>query len=298
MPLTRLSFGTARLGEAAGAARHGSAGRYATHLLQAAYDLGISALDTAPEHGGAEQAIGAFLADYGLHEEIAIATKLPSLTAVETRHLDRHVDECLIASLRRLRAEVVDAYLVRDTSDLVRHGQALVDALSRQVRKGRAMSIGVVARGPEDLPVVAGFGELGIVQHPFNLLDRRLLEDDWPRRLAAAGTRLQLASPLLEGLIVLSPEALPAARAALRPALAELCEILGEFGLSPLDAALAFALSIDPDSIVVSAATREQLAALVGSVDRTLPVELYAALAHRLTDLPAEVVDPRAWPGA
>ena len=308
MPLNRLSFGTARLGspgsktaagakgsgaKGAGAKSHGAADVHAAHLLQAAYELGIRAIDTGPDDEGAEQYVGAFLSEHDLHEEIAVATKLPALATAETGRIEQRVEECLVASLRHLRSEVVDSCLIHDVGDLTRHGQALVDALSRQIEKGRVLAIGLVAGAPADLAVLEDYPELGIVQHPFNLFDRRLLEAGWLGRLAASGVRLQLTRPLFDGLIGTAPDGLASGREPARAVLIELEDILAEFGLEALDAALPFVFSVDPDAVVVTADTREQLERLAASLERALPVELQAAIAHRLTDTPAEVVDGR-----
>lgn len=296
MPPTRLCLGTAQLGNPVSGGKAGSGDVHAMHLLQAAYELGIGAFDTEPAPNGSERKVGAFLVEHGLHEEIAVAIKLPSLAAAETARIAQRVEECVIASLRRLCCEVVDTCLIRAASDLERHGEALVDALMRQVDKGRLLALGLVADAPRELGAVETHPDITVVQHPFSLLDRRLLEGSWPTRLAARGVRLQLTRPLCGGLIGTPPAALDPARATARDALVELDRILVEFGLAALDAALPFALSIDPDSVVVTADTRERLERLNASQD-VLPIEFLAAVEHRLgVAVPGEIVDGRPEP--
>jgi aryl-alcohol dehydrogenase-like predicted oxidoreductase len=270
--------------------------RHAMSMLHAAYDLGISALDTAPDYGNAEQRVGAFLRDHNLHEEVAICTKLPALAAVETRRIAQYVEDALTASLRRLCADVVDTYLVHDVADITRHGEALIAALCQQRDKGRALSIGACVSSPEELAVLEEYPELGVVEHPFSLLDRRLLDGGWPERLTSSGTRLQVRSALLEGLLALPPEKIPAALADARPALTALREVLGRFALSPVSAALPYALAIDPDSVIVAADTLEQLEAFVKSASMPLPEALFAAIDEECPEAPATVIDPRRWP--
>lgn len=283
MPVTRLSLGTAQLGLAQSSDRHSSS------MLHAAYDLGIVSFDTAPEFGSAEQRIGTFLRDQNLQEEVAICTRLPSLAAADTARIEQEVEDHLTASLRRLRSDIVDTYLVHDAADVRRHGQALVDVLAHQRHKGRVLGVGVCVADPAELALPEEYPELGVVQHPFSLLDRRLLTGGWSERLAAGGTRLHLRGAMLQGLLAMAPNDVPAARAAARPSLGKLIAILARFGLTPAEAALPFALSIDPDCVIVTADTIGELETLTESARRELSDELLAALD---SELPLEYVLP------
>lgn len=295
MPVTRLSFGTAQLGMAHGTASAALASdKHASSMLHSAYELGIPSFDTSPDYGLAEQRIGGFLRDQNLHEEVAICTKLPSLAAVDQRRVEQQVEDHLTASLRRLRSDVVDTCLVHDIADLRRHGQALVDALVHQRDKGRVLAIGVAVDDPADLALLEEYPEVGVVQHPFSLLDRRLAAQGWPERLAAGGTRLHVTDALFGGLLAAPAPEIPEPLAAARPVLDALRSLLARFDLRPLDAALPFALSIDPHSVVVAADTIPELETLVASASGVLPAELYAAIECELPDLPADSAAARS----
>lgn len=294
MPVTRLSFGTAQLGMAQATASGALASEtHASSMLHAAYELGISSFDTSPDYGHAEQRIGTFLRDQNLHEEIAICTTLPSLAAVDPRRIEQQVEDHLTASLRRLRSDVIDAYLVHRISDLARHGQALVDALAHQRDKGRVLAIGAVVDDPAELALLEEYPELGVVQHPFSLLDRRLSTNGWLERLAVGGTRLNVSDALFQGLLGLPSPDVSGPFAAVRPMLDELRRLLERFGLSPVDAALPFALSIDPDSVVVVADAIPELEAFVTSASAVLPDELHALIERELPDFPAGIAAAR-----
>jgi aryl-alcohol dehydrogenase-like predicted oxidoreductase len=300
MSIGRLSLGTAQLGMPYGIANQGAAlsDGQATGVLQAAVDLGISCLDTAPDYGVAEQRIGAFLAEHDLFDEISICTKLPSLGQMDTLRAAQQVEERLTGSLRRLRSECIDSYLIHDLEDLRRHGDALVSALVEQRDKGRVVDIGVSVHAPEDTKIVEEYPELNVVQHPFNLLDRRLLGGDWPNWLAARGTKLQVRSVLLQGLLALEPDGIPAAMPEARAAVERLRRILESFDADAPAVAVAFALALDPDRVVIAADSATQLEELVAAADNELPDGLREALDNELDDLPPSVIDPRTWPSA
>jgi aryl-alcohol dehydrogenase-like predicted oxidoreductase len=297
MMASLLTLGTAQLGMRYGVAgnRHEPTELHAANMLHAAYELGITSFDTAPCYGGAEARIGRFLRGQGLHAEVTLCTKLPSLAGADPAHVEQYVDDAITSSLRRLRTDMIDIYLLHDAADLVRHGRALVDALARQRAKGRTRTVGVSAYRPDELTWVEAYPELGVVQHPFNLLDRRLLGDGCLPRLAASGTRLQVRSVLLQGLLAMPLETIPSAVAGARDAVRTLTAVLARFGLNAAEAAVPFALSANPGSVVVGAETTAQLEAFVTSTATRLPDELLDALASELAEVPANVIDPRTW---
>jgi aryl-alcohol dehydrogenase-like predicted oxidoreductase len=298
MSIGRLSLGTAHFGMPYGVASPGAAlsERQVTGVLQAAVDLGISCLDTSPDYGVAEQRIGAFLYEHDLADEIAICTKLPALGPVASTRVAHLVEERLTGSLRRLRTEAVDGYVIDDIEDLRLHGQALVDALGEQGLRGRVLDIGVSVYEPAELELLESYPELNVVQHPCNLLDRRLLDDDWPDRLSKRGCKLQLRSVLLQGLLAMPADSIPKPLAHAREAVANLQTVLAAHGWSAPTAAIAFACDIDADRVIIAANSSAQVEQLAAAAERVLPAELLAELQAKLGTLPNEVIDPRRWP--
>ncbi|HSG65106.1 MAG TPA: hypothetical protein VLD39_08895, partial [Gammaproteobacteria bacterium] len=135
-------------------------------------------------------------------------------------------------------------------------------------------------------------------QHPFNLLDRRLLGGDGLSQLRSTGTKLQIRSVLLQGLLGMDPDAVPESMPEARAAMAALRRLLGELGLPAPQAAVAYALSLDADRVIVAADSAEQLEELLGAADLELPDDLDDGLDAALGELPQAVLDPRAWPRA
>lgn len=298
MSIGRLSLGTAHLGMPYGIVNRGAAlsEHQVTSILQAAVDLGISCFDTSPDYGVAEQRIGAFLYEHDLVDEIAICSKLPSLGNVEASRVAPLVEERLTGTLRRLRAEGVDGYVIDDLEDLRLHDQALVDALVDQRDRGRVLDIGVSVYSPDELELLEAHPDLNVVQHPCSLLDRRLLECDWPDRLAGRGCKLQLRTVLLQGLLAMPVESIPERLAEARAAVAALQAILVDHGWSPPTAAIAFACGLDADRIIIAANSAGQLEQLAAATESHFPAELLAEIEAGLGTLPAEVIDPRCWP--
>lgn len=294
----RLSLGTAQLGMPYGISGEGrslSQGEV-TSILQTAVDLGITAIDTAPGYGVAEQRIGHFLSEHDLVADISVCTKLPAIGAAEPSRLEHIVEERVMASLQRLRCDCIDGYLIHDIADLHAYGDRLVDALVRQREKGRILDLGLSVYAPEDLETLADYPALNVVQHPFNLLDRRLLDGDGLTQLRSAGTKLQLRSVLLQGLLAMAPETVPESMGEARAAVTVLRALLAELELPLPQAAVAYVLSLDADRVIVAAESADQLGELLTAVDLALPSELDDLLDGALDGLSAAVIDPRSWP--
>ena len=100
-----------------------------------------------------------------------------------------------------------------------------------------------------------------------------------------------------EDLLAMDPESIPDSMPAARAAVETVAEILGELGLAVPGAAVAFALSLDPDRVIVAANSAVQLEELTAAAGLSLPASLSDSLADRLGVLPAEVIDPRTWSG-
>ncbi|HEX4419165.1 MAG TPA: aldo/keto reductase [Kofleriaceae bacterium] len=156
----------------------------AAALLDRARDAGINLLDTADAYGGgrSETYLGNWLAARGpaVRDQLVITSKVynpvgpgPNQRGLSRLHVQRQID----ASLRRLRTDRIDLYLIHEPDP----DTAIEDtlrALDDAVRAGKLVYVGAsnieawrlaVARGVSDLHRLARFE---VVQNSYSLLDR------------------------------------------------------------------------------------------------------------------------------
>jgi len=76
--------------------------------------------------------------------------------------------------------------------------------------QGLVCRSGVSIYDPAELDILEGRFALGIVQAPFNVLDRRLETSGWLLRLKARDTEIHTRSSFLQGLLLLPPARRPA----------------------------------------------------------------------------------------
>ncbi len=290
----RLTLGTAQLGPSYGIAN--AVGRLddraVGRLLDAAWESGISTLDTARSYGDAEERIGSWCRRTG-HRPILVS-KFPPLddgggagTAVR-RHFE--------ASCEALGTARIDGYLAHRSSDILRPGVAAT--LAGLVDDGRLGAFGVSIYEPEELEDAFSVPGLGLVQAPVNLLDRRLERSGWLRRCVERGIFVFARSVFLQGLFFLPPDDLPPFLAPARTALSRLAGVAAEAGCDIATLALA-AVRDTPGigSVVIGVDSVPQLAAnLAGMRTPALSADVLSALRDLGRGLPRSVIDPRRWP--
>ncbi len=304
-PLAQGPFvlGTVQLGVTYGAANRTGMPDESTanEVLAAAAAAGVTHLDTARAYGESERRVGAAL-QRGLSEHLRVVTKVRPLDDVPADAPYGWGHEAVLASaqtsLRLLGTGSVDALLLHRAADWQRPG--VQDALVELRDAGHAELVGASLSSPAELLTLLDDREVGYVQLPFNLLDRRWLADDVT---AAIGARpdvvVTVRSAYLQGLLV-TPDARWPANAGLDQAqltglVASLVDELGRE--SAADLCLAWVLGHPwVTSVVVGAETAEQVRESA-RLTRNPPLSP-EEIAHVADVLPAggdDLVDPSRW---
>ncbi|MCA1984216.1 aldo/keto reductase [Nocardioides nematodiphilus] len=271
-------------------------------VLQAAAASGVSHVDTARVYGESEARVGGALRR-GLSEQLGVVTKLRPLDEVPTDAdpgWGRAAAEASIAeSLRALDLDGVDALLVHRAADWSRPG--VRDALVEARRAGRARRIGISLSAPDELLAVLGDPELGYVQLPFNLLDRRWLAPAVQDGLAARPDLLiTVRSAYLQGLLTGGAQARWPANAGVD--VAETMRIVDELVValgrsSRADLALAYVLGHRwVSSVVVGAETPAQVRDTADLARREpLRPDEQELVRTRLPEPSIDLLDPSRW---
>jgi aryl-alcohol dehydrogenase-like predicted oxidoreductase len=163
----------------------------AFRLLDAAWDMGVTAIDTADAYGGgrSEEWIGAWLRTKGsaVRDRIAITTKTfnPMSEGADRGLARRRIERQIETSLERLGVERVAAYLAHDFDPNVPQEETLT-AFDAILREGKAGTIGVSNFTAEqlaealELSALEGLARYEVVQNSFSLLDQADRETVFP----------------------------------------------------------------------------------------------------------------------
>jgi aryl-alcohol dehydrogenase-like predicted oxidoreductase len=244
-------------------------------ILAVARDAGVSALDTAPGYGDAEERVGQFGGGF------AVQTKVSAAGGDAAR-----IRASVTASLSRLGRDRVARVLVHDWT--------LLDASSRTAVAGTLADLrssGVVERvgvsGYSSLDIssaLAAFEVLDVVQVPVSVLDQRLEGSAEVAALRARGGRVQARSVLLQGAAVA-----PASH----PLFGEHPDVvrLRSSG-SPLGLCLGYVATLTwVDEVVLAATSAAELTEVLAAWDSPVSDVVWAEMAS--TD--PWLLDPRLW---
>jgi aryl-alcohol dehydrogenase-like predicted oxidoreductase len=286
---TKLLLGTAQFGSPYGVSN--VRGRVppdeAERIVALAATMGVGAIDTAPAYGDAEATLGPILQ---AHPAISIVTKTARCEGNRVDGVIRAFDSSLLR-LRRSKAEVL---LVHAADDLLGpSADELWRALEGLRADARVDRLGVSVYTSAQAREIARRYPIGIVQLPWNVLDQRCLRDGTLAHLAEIGVEVHARSLLLQGLLLLHPDTLPAPVAHAACALRRFHAAAAAAGLSPLEAALRFAVgTAGPIArYVIGVTSRDELAE-IGRI-LSAPVSEIDAAALAVDD--AEIVDPSRW---
>ncbi len=295
--MKRLTLGTVQLGKTYGLDDVGQPTKEESFaILDAAYAAGITTFDTAGDYGNAVDILGEWVSTCNVAGEISVLSKLGPRT------LGEHAGEVDAATiiradveqtLRRLKLNRLSCYLLNNSRYVFR--EDALHALRAIKQDGLAERIGVSVYD-EDEALEAVRQGLDCVEVPYNAFDQRLdATDFWPKA-KEQGTTVFARSPFLQGVLLMSPEQLPANIAGARPYLEEFIRIAREFNLSQMEAALLFSLhATSVARVVFGVKTLAQLEGNLASARASVPDGFIEAIRARLQGIGREIVNPMLW---
>jgi len=264
--IQRLTLGTVQFGLKYGVANLGEKVSIdsARHILRDARKAGINTIDTAIAYGDSEQRLG----ELGLGN-LRVITKLPSIPN-DCSNIPNWIYKSVHGSLTRLKVERLAGLLLHKPLEILSpFGDQLYASLQQLKRDGIVEQIGISIYEPSELDAVCTRYRFDVVQAPFNILDRRLVENDWMYRLHSEGIELHVRSVFLQGLLLM--------RSVDRPAYFSQWESLWKkwdrwFEINdtdPLAACLGYVLSFPQiKKIVVGVDRLEHFSSIINSINR------------------------------
>ncbi|HMH50534.1 MAG TPA: aldo/keto reductase [Candidatus Acidoferrum sp.] len=298
-----LALGTAQLGAAYGIANtHGvPSDDEVVSMLDLARASGVTWLDTARAYGRAESRLGGYLHERRA-EDVHIVSKV-SLSAVEdgaTRaEVLAAVEARVLRSLHDLGRRTLDVMMFHRSQDIFRWDGAALAQLARMVGEGIVGAIGVSVYSPDEAVGCLGHRDVGHLQVPFNVLDRRWCGSAFQSALAARpDVTIHVRSVFLQGLLVSDVSAWPSwadAAKEIVDGLDTLCRALNR--RSRVDLCLAYVRAFPwVDRVVVGAETPRQLGEIIDSA-REAPLAWadVERVGRTLPRVSGRLLDPRTW---
>lgn len=264
----KLALGTVQFGLDYGVAN--TSGRIALEeaksILQLASESGMDTLDTAIAYGDSETVLG----QLGV-QPWNVVSKLPGVPE-DCRDVALWVRQQVKGSLSRLGVSRLYGLLLHRPGQLLeKTGAALYEALQSLKADGVVCKTGISVYGPAELDALFDKYHFDLIQAPFNILDRGLVESGWAARLKSAGVEVHTRSAFLQGLLLMSSEQRPSKFDRWQSVWQELASWLQGAGLTPLQACLQYAASQpNIDRVVVGVDKSAQLEEIIRAADGKL----------------------------
>lgn len=295
----KLCLGTVQFGSVYGIQGIGQPKHEAVYdMLSYSIERGITYFDTASAYGEAEEVLGGFVRKYpDLACEMQLISKLHPKTFMENNRdsWESVVEKKATESLRRLGIDHFSSYLFHDASLIF--DKDAVKALSIVKRKGLSDNIGVSVYSPEEAMKSLEYDEIGTIQIPYNVFDRRLDKCSFFEKAKEKGIIVFARSCLLQGLLMMEPIKLPDNVCFARKYLRQYDDICNNYGVSKLCAAVGYVSQRKGiDFIVFGVDNKTQLEEFIKLGDNTIISEEMAKKIDQVFyDVPEKLVNPALW---
>ncbi|MDA1256115.1 MAG: aldo/keto reductase [Proteobacteria bacterium] len=276
--MNKLALGTAQFGMDYGinSIRGKVEPKQVQNILHYAKSVDINLLDTAPTYGNSEKVLGTMNA-----ADFTVVTKTrhfntPEITDDEILLLNQDFNH----SLKDLKLDSVHALLVHNANDLLKAGSfKIIDNLKNLKKAKKIKKIGVSVYDHQQLTFILNNFDVDMVQLPFNIFDRRLINSGMLSLLGSKGIEVHARSIFLQGLTLMSDKSRPSKFNPWSNLWKIWHDWLNDYGISPLEASVRYAMSVTEISkVLVGIDTVNQLTEIVQASSGflpTIPDELY-----------------------
>lgn len=203
----RIGLGTVQFGSDYGVANTSGKVEFkdAESILRYASEIGIDTIDTAIDYGSSEKVLGLI----GV-SSFKVISKLPDTSSVPERGLAEFLSSKIVDSLQKLDIPKLYAVLLHRPAELIEaKGETIWDELVKAKGEGLVSKIGYSIYSPFELDVLFEDYPPDIVQCPFNIVDRRLVNSGWIERLSASRIEVHARSVFLQGLLLMTKRSRP-----------------------------------------------------------------------------------------
>jgi len=259
-------------------------------ILDEARRMGVDVLDTASNYGDSERALGRLISH---DDNFRIVTKTPDWRGDPPANPGALLEAAFERSLVRLNRPDVDGLLVHCADDLLsERGVKVWSAMERLRKRGLVGRLGISVYTGTQIDRVLSEFRPDIIQLPINVFDQRLNRTGHIDRIHSAGIEIHARSMFLQGVLLAKPEGLPVHLERLQAPLRRFQLIAEAAKLTPIEATLLFARSLEFDVVIVGVTTADQLKAITGAM------ESEPAKTIEWSDLAVydeNLIDPRMW---
>lgn len=171
-------------------------------IIETASKNNIFFYDTAASYGSSEAVLGAVFSELNITDKVKCVTKLsPDFTFTSYGELKNTVS----ISLKRLHVNSLWGLLIHRTK-IKGNWQHFIDAIKKLKKEKIIKNFGISIYQPEDALKFASEEDIDIIQVPFNILDRRFLDNNFFDVAKGNHKKVFIRSVFLQGLLLMNED--------------------------------------------------------------------------------------------
>jgi len=292
----KLCLGTVQFGIKYGIASQGQPDfADSVQIMETAFVNGVTAFDTSASYGNAEVILGEFIKNNSkVRSQFEIATKLPHKCFTDVPK-EKYFDICakhLSESLKRLNCDYADYILLHTSSDVF--DGRIREAMYKLVSAGLTRKAGASIYSPDEAMTAAASAEMECIQIPYNAVDRRL--DKAGFFAVAGGKTVFCRSVLLQGLLTMDSDKLPANLQIARPYIEQYEALCKKYGVSKVELGVSYiAAKKGIDYLIIGVDNEAQLFEQIKLMKKPIKPQALAEIQNMFGDVPEYVLNPGLW---
>ena len=285
----KIILGSANFGQIYGIKKNFIKKNEIKKLFNIASKNKIKVIDTSPVYNNSEKIIGLLN-----NNRFKIISKIPKPPKnIKRENIKKWLKQKVMISLKNLKIKKFECLLLHNANSLLcKNGDEIYKGIRNMKINGFTSKIGVSIYDFSVLDKILKKFKFNLIQAPFNILDQRLVEKGWLKRLKKKNIEVHARSIFLQGILLLKQNQIPKKLKKLNKKLIEWENWLKKNKLNSLQVCLSFVLNHHQlDGIVVGCNNTNQLNQILKSKKIINNFSL-----PNLNIKDKKLIDPREWP--
>lgn len=262
-------------------------------ILDAAWDSGITTLDTASNYGVAEERIAKFM-KLNPSKNFDLISKAESQNKVPTQTLSSFDDWRRTSPLLKIESKNSLSLLLHNENDV--NCRFIVEAIQQLQARGHVSSWGVSIYSAAAALKAAEIGSCQIVQLPFGVLNQTFRDNGVCDILRQHNKTIHARSVFTKGLLFAKTNGLVSTSTKVLDALEFIESLSKKEGLTLMQYAVNFVMSFDEiNSVLIGVDTPKQLNEIAKSLDKSYTKYELNMLSDYVKRLAPDDVRPEKW---
>lgn len=269
----------------------------AVKIMSAAVEGGVDAIDTAIAYGDAESVVGQYLSvNPGRRKDVFLVSKFGADIFQNTTSGEfwGRLENAARQSLSRMGVDCIDAYICHDPTLVGVAG--VLTAMKGLKDSGVVKKTGFSVYEVEEAEVAIKSGIVDFLQVPYSIFDQRMETAGIFEMAASYGVEIHSRSAFVQGLALMSPDAIPQWLSQARYYVRKFEKVSRETGISRRRLLLSFVKrQAGISHLVFGVDNLRQLNEILEDFSADVPADVFKDVDRLFADIDPSIAMPNKW---